>query len=139
MVGGPLEIVEIVFPGNRFNGEVIPSLQRLVQSRTVRILDIGVISRTATGDIVAMEVADLDPAAATPLLELVDGAQGLFSDEDFIAFGNALEPNSTAAIIIFENTWAAEFVAAVHGSGGEVVLNERIPRHVAEALAASIA
>lgn len=136
---GPLEIIEIVFPGNEFKGEIIPALSELVETGMIRILDLAVISKNAYGDVIALEMSDLDPGAAEPLLELVDGDDGLFSDEDFAAFGQNLEPNSTAALMIFENTWAARFVNAVHRAQGEVVLNERIPRAVVEELEAALA
>jgi hypothetical protein len=136
---GPVEVLEVVFPGNRFRGEIIPALQELVASNTIRILDLAVISKDASGDLLALEIADLDPAAAQPLLALVDGEQGLFSDEDFTAFGEGLQPNSTAALLLFENTWATRFATAIRNANGQVVLNERIPRAVIEELAAAVA
>lgn len=135
---GPLEFVEIVFPGNQFRGEIVPALKELADTNTIRILDLAVVSKTADGDVLAVEISDLDPGASTPLLEMVEGGDGLFSDDDFIAFGENLEPNSTAALLVFENTWATRFVDAVHRAHGEVVLNERIPRAVVEELSAAI-
>lgn len=135
----PLEIIEIVFPGNQFSGEIIPALQELVETRTVRILDLAVISKDANGDVTALEISDLDPGACEPLLELVDGEDSMFSDEDFAVFGQNLELNSTAALIIFENTWAGRFINAVHRANGQVVLNERIPRAVVEQIEAAFA
>jgi hypothetical protein len=134
----PLEIIEIVFPGNQFSGEIIPALQELVETGTVRILDLAVISKDANGELLALEISDLDPGAAEPLLALVGSEEGMFSDEDFIIFGQNLEPNSTAALMIFENTWAGRFINAVHRANGHVVLNERIPKAVVEAIEAAL-
>jgi hypothetical protein len=138
MSHGPLEFVEIVFPGNRFRGEIVPALKELIDTNTIRILDLAVVSKTADGEVLALEISDLDPGASEPLLDLVDDGEGWFSDEDFAVFGDNLEPNSTAALLIFENTWAARFVEAVRRAHGEVVLNERIPRAVVAELAAAI-
>jgi len=131
---GPLEVVVLAFPGNQFNGDVLPSLVELVANETIRIVDLAILSKDADGNLTAMEIADLAPDMAQPFLGLVDEAEGIFADEDFAVFGEQLAPNSTGACIIFENTWAARFVDAVHGSNGVVVINERIPRAVVEAL-----
>ena len=73
------------------------------------------------------------------LLEIVSEDEGIFSDEDFMVFGENLESNSTAALMIFENVWATRFVEAVSNANGTVVLNERIPRSVVEELEAELA
>ncbi|MFM8594610.1 MAG: DUF6325 family protein [Chloroflexota bacterium] len=131
---GPVEVVIVACPGNQFNGDVLPSLIELVEQGTIRVVDIAILTKDAAGNVAAMEIADLAPEAAAPFLSLVDETQGIFADEDFAVFGEQLSANSTAACIIFENTWAARFVDAVHGSNGVGVINERIPRAVVEAL-----
>lgn len=135
----PLEIIEIVFPGNEFRGEIAPALKELVDTGMIRILDLAVISKDAQGDVTALEISDLDPGAAEPLLALVDGDEGLFSDDDFMVFAQNLDVNSTAALMIFENTWAGRFADAVRRANGQVVLNERIPRAVVEQIEAALA
>jgi hypothetical protein len=135
----PLEIIEIVFPGNKFRGEIVPELQELAETGMIRILDLAVITKDADGNITALEISDLDPGAAEPLLALVGAEEGMFSDEDFVIFGQNLEPNSTAALMIFENTWAGRFINAVHRANGKVVLNERIPKAVVEEIEAALA
>jgi len=131
---GPIEVVAFSFPGNQFKGEIIPALQELVQSGTIRIVDLAVIVKNEAGEALAFEIADLEPTASQALMDLVDEDEGIFSDEDFAAFGESMEPNSTEALMIFEHVWATKFAEAVAGANGKLVLAERIPRVVVEAL-----
>ena len=135
MAYGPIELVVIHFPGNEFKGEILPALDRLVSGGIIRIVDIAFVIKDADGNIAALEVNDLPPAFEP----LVAEHGGLISDEDFIAFGEQLEPNSSAALMMFENTWASDFVQAVFNANGEFVMNERIPRVVIEELVSTLA
>ncbi len=131
---GPMEMVAFSFPGNQFTGEIGSALGELVASGTIRILDLAILSKDATGMLTAMQIADLDPWGAASTLALVTGEEGYFADEDYLAFGETMAPNSTEALMLFENTWATKFASAVRNAGGELVLSERIPRAVAEEL-----
>ena len=81
MKHGPLEVVEIVFEGNQFNGEIIAALRELVDTGIIRVLDLAVISKNDVGDVVALEIADLDLSTSESLLEIVSEDEGIFSDE----------------------------------------------------------
>lgn len=134
---GPVEMLMIGFPDDRFDGSIVPALAELVDTGTIRILDLVVLRKDLEGNVAAVEVSELDPDEAGPLDDL-DGEVGeLFSDEDLLTAGDELEPGSAAALVLWENSWAANLAAAVRGNGGEVLVHDRIPAEVvAEALAA---
>lgn len=133
---GPVDFLLVSFPGNRFNGDVAPALAELVDSGTIRILDLLFITKDAEGTVSFVEFAELED----DILGEVDGEiWGVLSDEDAHEAGALLEPNSSAAVLVYENTWAARFAAAVRGSGGQVVEHARVPRETIEAALAAVA
>ena len=136
-IKGPVDIVLLGFPGNQFTGEVAPALGDLVSSGTVRILDLVFITKDADGNVAGVELGELGDAGAA--FEDVEGeVSELLTDEDIQAAGEELEPNSSAALLMFENTWAARLTDAIRGANGEVVAFERIPRAAIEEFLAGI-
>ena len=134
---GPVEMALIGFPGNRFDEAIIPALAELVDTGTVRVIDLVVVKKDADGNITAVEVSQLaDDEAAT--FDPLDGEIGeLFSDEDLAAAGAQLPPGSAAALLLWENSWATRLAAEVAGAGGQLLLHDRVPADtVREALAA---
>jgi hypothetical protein len=125
-ITAPVDLVLLGFPGNKFTGDVAPALADLVSSGTVRILDLIFISKDADGNVVAVELDQLGDLAAG--FDDVEGeVSGLLTDEDVAAAGEELELNSSAALLMFENTWASKFVSAVRAANGELIAHERIP------------
>jgi hypothetical protein len=123
---GPIDYVLIEWRGRQPNGEAMPHLIDLVDRGLIRILDVAFIAKGEDGSVAGIELADLGDGAAE--LSVFEGASsGLISDEDIGEAAGALEPGTSAALLIFENTWAAPFVAAVRRSGGELVASGRIP------------
>jgi hypothetical protein len=137
---GPIEVIVVEFPGNRFNGKIIPELRRLVEAGTIRIVDGLLISRDEGEDLTILEIdqvtGDSDLAA---LAELFDTIDALVSDEDVEALSETLEPNSSAAILVFEHTWAIPFRDAVVDSGGVLAAAVRIPADVVDDVLAALA
>ncbi|MER8187868.1 DUF6325 family protein [Kitasatospora sp. NPDC094015] len=129
---GPVEYVVIAFPGNRFNGEIAPELQRLVQNGTVRILDLTFIKKDATGAVSYLELEALEPDEAIVFRDIDGEIDGLFSEEDLAQIAEALVPDSSAALLIWENSWAAAVAGAVRRAGGVLLEHERIPAPVVE-------
>jgi hypothetical protein len=126
-ISGPVDLVLLGFPGNQFTGEIAPALRDLVSSGTVRILDLVFITKDADGNTAGVELSDLGEVGAA--FEDIDGeVSELLTDEDIVAAGEELEPNSSAALLMFENTWAGRLAAAIRAADGEVVAYERIPR-----------
>lgn len=123
---GPIDYVLVEWPGRRPNGEVAPHLVELVDRGLIRILDLAFITKGEDGSVAGLEIADLGGEVAE--LAIFEGAaSGLLSDEDIDDAGSALEPGTSAALLVFENTWAAPFAAAVRRSGGQLVASGRIP------------
>ncbi len=136
MTYGPIEFVVLKFPGNQFSGEIVPALQELIDTGIVRIIDLLFVLKDGDGNIAVVEVDGLGDAVAAILTPISQHEDELLSQEDGERFGELLEPNSSAALLLFENSWAARFVQAVLNANGEVLLNERIPRDVIDAVLA---
>lgn len=134
---GPVDIVVIRFLGNKFTGEVGPALLDLVREGTVRVLDALFVYRDPDGAIGSLEIGNFGPELR-PAFVSIDGRDGvgLLDAEDVADVGKGLEPNTSALLLVFENTWAARFAGACRRAGGELVDIARVPSQaVAEALA----
>ena len=129
---GPVEILVVGFPGNQFTGEVAPALADLVASGLIRVIDVVFVTKDAKGDVVGIELSDLDEATIAAFNPHVEIPSGLVSDEDIEDIGADLEPESSAAILLFEHVWATKFRDAVLGSGGELIASIRIPKEVVD-------
>ena len=130
MTIGPLEYIVVGFPGNKFNGDIAPALAKLIESNTIRILDLLFIAKDADGDVVAVEFDELDELAAFADLDGETG--GLNTPEDVEHAAARLEPNSAAALLIWEDVWATEFATALRDSGGVLLEGGRIPHELVE-------
>ncbi|MGC1165850.1 MAG: DUF6325 family protein [Solirubrobacterales bacterium] len=123
---GPIDYLLVEWPGRQPNGEVAPHLIDLVDRGLVRILDLLFVAKDEDGTVRGLELADLGDDGAE--LSIFEGASsGLLSEEDIAEAGGAMEPGTSAALLVFENTWAAPFATAVHRSGGQLVASGRIP------------
>ena len=129
---GPVEYIVLAFPGNRFKGEIVPALAELVENETIRVIDLAFVKMDADGAITTLELDDMDENEAGGL-----GAYGdvgdLLNEDDLVRAAEALEPNNSAALLVWENTWAARFAQAVRNADGIVLENERIPHDVVQA------
>ena len=133
---GPIEVLMLRFPGNKFRGEIAPALADLVESGTIRVVDLLFAIKDSDGELDVLELKDMegDLSVFAPMTsELAD----TLTEEDAQMLARSIPNNSSAAILLFENTWAKAFVDAVVRANGEVVLNERIPRAAVDALIAA--
>jgi uncharacterized membrane protein len=131
---GPIDYIILEWPTAPSGDEVVPLLVDLVDRGTIRILDITFVSKNEDGSLSAIEVNDLGPAAQA--FGVFEGASsGLLADDDLQDAAGALEPGSSAAILVWENTWAAPVATALRRSGGQLVASGRIP---VQALLASL-
>jgi hypothetical protein len=120
---GPIDYLIVEWPGRQPTGEALPHLIDLVDRGRIRILDLAFIAKAEDGSVAALEIADLGDEIAA-----FEGASsGLLGDDDVEEAGGALEPGTSAALLVFENRWAAPFAAAVRNSGGQLVASGRIP------------
>jgi hypothetical protein len=123
---GPIDFVVIEWPGRQPSGEAAPILVDLVERGLVRILDLTFITKTEDGAVERLEISDLAKEVAA-LKELEGASSGMLNNEDTAQAGEALEPGTSAAVLVYENRWAGPFAAAVRRSGGQLVANGRIP------------
>jgi uncharacterized membrane protein len=130
---GPVDYAVIAFPGNRFRGEIAPALAELVENGTIRIIDIAFVGKSADGDAVAFEITELDPDVQEGLDKAGIEVGGLLNDDDLMDTAAGLEPNSSAALIVWENVWARKVAQAMRDAGGELVAFERLPHDVVQA------
>src|SRR4051794_22061626 len=124
---GPVDWIVVEFPGSQFNGEIAPALADLVDRDLIRVLDMLVLKKDSDGSLEAFELSDLEDSELGELRAHEAELAMLLSEEDVTALAAAIEPGSSAAVLVWENKWAAPFGAAVRHSGGQLVANGRIP------------
>ncbi len=124
---GPVDWIVVEFPGSRFKGEIGPALQELVDRGIVRVLDLLLIRKADDGSLGFFELSDLDESEIGGLRAYETALATLLSEEDVEAVAAAVEPGSTAALLVWENSWAAPFASAVRHAGGQLVASGRIP------------
>ena len=124
---GPVDWIVVEFPGSKFNGEIAPALADLVERDLIRVLDLLVLKKESDGVLEAFELSDLDEAEVGGLRSFEHELAMLLSEDDVTALAAAVEPGSSAAVLIWENTWAAPFASAVRRAGGQLVASGRIP------------
>lgn len=122
---GPIDYVLIEWLGRQPNGEAAPLLVDLVDRGIIRILDLAFITKADDGSVAALEISDLE--GTDGFAEFEGASAGLLTEEDRGEAAEALEPGTSAALIVFENSWAAPFATAVRRSGGQLVASGRIP------------
>jgi uncharacterized membrane protein len=124
----PVEYIVIDFPGNRFDGSIVPALVDLVDKRTVRILDLVFVKKDDDGSVDCYEFDQLDELGDFGAL---DGDAGdVLSDDDVLALADDIPPGSSALFIVWEDLWAADLGRAVRNAGGEVLIGGRVPHQV---------
>jgi uncharacterized membrane protein len=133
MTIGPVEYMVVAFPGNHFNGEVAPALSQLVDSGTIRIIDLAFVIKDADGNVAGGELEDAGSDVFQAFESLATERGGFLNDDDLQDIGDALDPNSAAAVLVWEDLWAERFATAVRDSGGVLVDIQRIPHEVVQA------
>jgi Family of unknown function (DUF6325) len=123
---GPIDYVVVEWPGRQPNGEAVPHLIDLVDRGLIRILDLSFIHKDEDGAVAALEITDLGEQVEEFAL-FAGASSGLLSEDDIGEAGGALEPGTSAAVLVYENRWAAPFASAVRRSGGQLVASGRIP------------
>jgi hypothetical protein len=119
---GPIDYLLVEWPEARPHRELAPQLIDLVGAGLIRILDLVFLAKDEDGSVEVLEIGQM------PKLAVLEGtASGLVDAEDIAEAGSVMEPGTSAALIIYENTWAAPFAIAVRESGGQLVSSGRIP------------
>jgi hypothetical protein len=132
---GPVSYVIAEFPGNKMTGEAFPILLDLVDRGLIRILDLKFLSKDTAGNLQAVELADIDHDGVFDFAAFEGVSSGVVDGSDIDDAGSVIEPGSSAALLIFENTWATSFVNALRRSEAQIVSAGYIPQ---DALIASL-
>jgi hypothetical protein len=123
---GPIDYIVVEWPDRQPTGEAAPYLVDLVDRGIIRIIDLAFITKGEDGSVARLELADVGDAVEA--YAVFEGAStGLLSDEDADEAGKALEPGTSAAVLVYENSWAAPFATALRKSGAQLVAGGRIP------------
>lgn len=123
---GPVDFLVVEWPGQQPTGEAAPLLLDLVDRGLIRVLDLAFIAKGEDGSVAGLEISDLGENVEE--LKVFEGASsGLLSEDDISEAGKALDPGTSAALLVYENRWAAPFAAALRRSGAQLVANGRIP------------
>lgn len=133
MSTAPVQYMIVAFPENRFTGAIAPAIAELAENGTIRVIDLTFVMKDAEGDVMAMEYAELAPEIAAAFEAVGGGGGGLFNEDDLMAAGEELEPNSSAALLAWENLWAAKVRDAIDEAGGVLLDFDLIPADVIEA------
>jgi hypothetical protein len=118
MLEHPLEYALVVFPDNKFSGEIVPELLDLAQRDIVRFVDIIFIQKDPDGSIRTVELNDLDEASYKLFVPIGEHVSSLFTEEDLEWAANKLPVNSSAALFLWENLWKDNIRRAIKASGG---------------------
>jgi uncharacterized protein DUF6325 len=126
---GPVDYLVVGFPAGKadFSGAMASELKALIDSNTIRVLDLVMITKGDDGSVDASELRDADDSEIGELRALERDLAILLAEEDVEELGESLEPGSAAAVLVWENTWAAPFGSAIRRSGGQLLGNGRIP------------
>ena len=130
---GPVEYMVVAFPGNKFKGEIAPALAELVEKGIVRIIDLAFVMKDKDGNVAAMEIEDMGSDIGKVFQTVQAEIGDLVNEDDLMTIGEGLDPNSSAALLVWEDVWATKFASAVRSAGGELIALERVSRDVVEA------
>lgn len=136
-ITGPVELAVLEFPGNQFNGEIVPALAELVDDGVITIIDLVLVTKDVDGSVTSVEIADLDAETAALFEELDGEVNGLLSEDDLAVAAEALSLGSSAMLIVWEDSWARRLVDAVAASGGRLVAHDRLDAETVDAALAA--
>jgi Family of unknown function (DUF6325) len=124
---GPVDYLVVEFPAgaSNFTGEMAAELVALVDAGTIRVIDVMVLTKDADGNIDVTELSDVEELGE--LRQIEAELAEMLAEEDVAHLAAAMEPGSTAGVLIWENLWAAPFASAARRSGGQLIANGRIP------------
>jgi hypothetical protein len=123
---GPIDYILIEWPGRQPTGEAAPILVDLVERGIIRVLDLAFIAKAEDGSVAGLEIAELGQEVEE-LKVLAGASSGLLTEDDHAEAAEALQPGTSAALMVFENRWAAPLASALRRSGGQLVASGRIP------------
>jgi hypothetical protein len=126
-VNGPIDFLLLEFSSEKMNGEAAAALFELVEQGIIRLYDLLVIRKESDGSVVAVEMSDVTADAIGEFSVFAGARSGLLGDDDLAEAGNAMEPGTTAALLVYENAWAIPFITAARKADAQVIASARIP------------
>jgi|SRR4051794_25162192 len=123
---GPIDYIVLEWPGRQPQGEVAPLIIELADRGLIRILDVALMVKGEDGSIASLDLGELDGNSAG-FSEFEGASSGLLGQEDLDEAAAALSPGTCAAVLVWENRWAAPVAVALRRSGGQLVASGRIP------------
>ncbi len=130
MTYGPIDFIAIEFKTDQLTGESLPALLELVENGIIRVIDLVIILKDQDGVYQVLEIEELAPDVLAMFDPLEVEISGIIQVEDIELIAEAMEANTTAALLLFENLWAIKFGEAVTRSSGRMVMYDRIPFEV---------
>jgi Family of unknown function (DUF6325) len=124
---GPVDWIVVEFPGSKLTGEIAPILKDYVDRGLIRVLDLLFLKKEGDGSFEAFEATDLEDTEIGELRAFETEIAMLLSEQDVEDLAETIEPGSSAAVLVWENLWAAPFGAAVRHAGGQLAASGRIP------------
>ncbi|WP_425415062.1 DUF6325 family protein [Rhodococcus phenolicus] len=125
---GPIDYLVIEFPADRPpNGSALPHLVDLVERGIIRVLDLEFVQKSTDGSVTGIDIADVGLEGDLDVTLFAEAYSGLLDDTDLADAGEALEPGCSAAVLIYENTWAAPLATALRRNGAQLVASGRVP------------
>jgi len=138
MTLGPLEYTVIGFEGNRFNGEIAKEIEKVVEKRIIRLVDVVFITKDIDGDATVIELDNKDDPRFAGFAPLLQDFMGLLTPEDVAQIGEGLPTNTSALVMLFEHRWAEHVKDAIAGAGGFLISRNTIPPEVLELVNAEL-
>jgi hypothetical protein len=132
-IQGPVDVMVVKFPGNRFSGEIIPALRDLVANGIIRIIDLVFVRKHPDGSVEAFELSDLSADELADFATVRAETGALLNEDDVSSVAMQLEDNSSAGLLVWENVWASAFARAVQNAHGRVIAFEPIPAETVQA------
>ncbi|MFC1921654.1 DUF6325 family protein [Chloroflexota bacterium] len=130
MTYGPIDFLALEFKTDQLTGESLPELLELVENKIIRVIDLVIIVKDQDGDVKVLEIEELAPNMLAFFDPLEVEISGIIQVEDIEVIAEAMEDNTTAALLLFENLWAIKFGEAVTRASGRMVMFDRIPFEV---------
>jgi hypothetical protein len=127
---GPVDYAVVSFPGNKFNGKIAPELMRLEKNNIIRVIDLVFVSKDENGKVLITEIKNLGGDTGNAFSAFAETASEWFSLDDIEVIASVLPNNSSAGILLYENTWAVHFKEALVDSGAILIDQGRIPSEV---------
>jgi len=138
MTLGPLEYTVIGFDGNRFNGEIAKEIEKVVEKRIIRLVDVVFVTKDIDGDVTVVEIDNKDDKRFADFAPMMSDLMGLLTPEDIAQLADGLPTNTSALILLFEHRWAEKIKDAIAGAGGFLISRTTIAPEVLEMVNAEL-